>query len=109
MVPRVPSALHLGFAGLPGTPALHLSVDGMTPTGPNLSHWPGNRTPAAWRADLSSGICLNFARATPEEQQRFVAGATTVLNDHYDTDGFGSLLAILRPEVAMSREEVLLA
>jgi len=102
------SLLRLGFAGLPGTPEHHLSVDGMTPAGPNLSHWPGNRTPPPWKADLSTGICLRFARAEPAERDRFLAGATTVLNDHYDTDGFGSLLAVLRPELAFAREELLL-
>ena len=81
----------------------------MTPSGPNLSHWPGNRTPKAWKADLSTGICLNFARAEPMAQQHFLSGANVVLNDHYDTDGFGSLLAVLHPEVALPREELLLA
>ena len=110
MASRAPIAgLRLGFAGLPDTPPLHLSVDGMTPTGPNLSHWPGNRTPPAWQADLSTGICLNFARVEPAAQRQFLAGAATVLNDHYDTDGFGALLAILRPEIALAREELLLA
>ena len=101
--------LSLGFAGLASTPDLHLSVDGMTPSGPNLSHWPGNRTPEAFKADLSTGICMNFARADHDLQREFLAGADTVLNDHYDTDGFGSLLAILRPEVAEAHEGPLLA
>lgn len=101
--------LVLGFHGLPDTPELHLSVDGMTPAGPNLSHWPGNRTPARWKADLSTGIALEFARASAADQEAFLAGADTVLNDHYDTDGFLSLLAILRPEVAFDREELCLA
>jgi hypothetical protein len=81
----------------------------MTPHGPNLSHWPGNRTPNAWKADLSTGICLNFARATPAAQAQFLGEVETVLNDHYDTDGFGSLLAILRPDIAFAHEELLLS
>ncbi|MBL8728144.1 MAG: hypothetical protein JNM25_06920 [Planctomycetes bacterium] len=81
----------------------------MTPSGPNLSHWPGNRTPGKWKADLSTGIALRFARAAAAEQEQFLGGVEVVLNDHYDTDGFGSLLAILRPEVAFAREELLLA
>lgn len=101
--------LRLSFAELPSAPAWHLSVDGMTERGPNLSHWPGNRTPPQWKADLSTSICFQFARADAAEQHAFLAGAEVVLNDHYDTDGFGSLLAILRPEVAMPREELLLA
>ena len=81
----------------------------MTPAGPNLSHWPGNRTPRAWKADLSTGIALKFARASAAEQQAFLGDAELVLNDHYDTDGFGSLLAVLRPHVALVREELLLS
>lgn len=103
------SRLRLGFAGPSGCSVPHLSVDGMTRSGPNLSHWPGNRTPGKWKADLSTGIALRFARASEAEQAEFLGGAELVLNDHYDTDGFGALLAVLRPEVAIPREEVLLA
>jgi hypothetical protein len=102
-------ALQLGHAGRNGCPAPHLSVDGMTPVGPNLSHWPGNRTPARWKADLSTGIALRFARADAAAQAGFLGDVSIVCNDHYDSDGFGSLLAVLRPEVAFPREEVLLA
>lgn len=103
------SRLQLGFAGATGGDRPHLSVDGMTPAGPNLSHWPGNRTPAWWRADLSTGIALRFARAPEAEQDAFLGAAELVLNDHYDTDGFGALLAVLRPELAFAHEELLLA
>jgi hypothetical protein len=103
------SRLQLGFAGADGLSVPHLSVDGMTPLGPNLSHWPGNRTPPQWRADLSTGIALRFARAPAHEQERFLGDAELVVNDHYDTDGFASLLAVLRPELAFAREELLLA
>lgn len=101
--------LQLGFAGQSGPDVPHLSVDGMTPVGPNLSHWPGNRTPRAWRSDLSTGIALRFARADRFEQEAFLGDAGLVVNDHYDTDGFGALLAVLRPEIAFAREELLLA
>lgn len=106
---RPAPALQLGFAGRSGCPLPHLSVDGMTSAGPNLSHWPGNRTPAVWKADLSTGIALRFARAEAAAQAAFLGDVSIVCNDHYDTDGFGSLLAILRPDVAFPREEVLLA
>jgi hypothetical protein len=101
--------LQLGFAGASGLSESHLSVDGMTPRGPNLSHWPGNRTPAMWKADLSTGIALRFARAPRDEQDAFLGDALLVVNDHYDTDGLGALLAVLRPELAIAREELLLA
>lgn len=104
-----PRRLQLGFAGAAGWSVPHLSVDGMTPTGPNLSHWPGNRTPGKWKADLSTGIALRFARSPRTEREEFLGAAALVLNDHYDTDGFGSLLAVLQPDVAFAREELLLA
>jgi hypothetical protein len=81
----------------------------MTPLGPNLSHWPGNRTPPQWKADLSTGIALRFLRDEPQAQAAFLGGVELVVNDHYDTDGFGSLLAILRPDIAQRHEELLLA
>ena len=105
----VPARLQLGFAGARGLPVPHLSVDGMTPSGPNLSHWPGNRTPVQWKADLSTGIALRFSRAPNAEQEAFLGDTSLVVNDHYDTDGFGSLLAVLRPDLAIAREELLLA
>ena len=106
-----PSAprLQLGFAGPSGVAEPHLSVDGMTSVGPNLSHWPGNRTPGKWKADLSTGIALRYARASAAERDEFLGPAELVLNDHYDTDGFGALLAVLRPDLAQAREELLLA
>ncbi|HEX5050490.1 MAG TPA: DUF6687 family protein [Planctomycetota bacterium] len=107
--PNPTGHLQLGFAGPTGCAVPHLSVDGMTPSGPNLSHWPGNRTPRQWQADLSTGIALRFSRAPAPEQTDFLGDAELVVNDHYDTDGFGSLLAVLRPELAHSREELLLA
>ena len=38
-------------------------------------HWPGNRTPARWRADLSVEIALRFARAGAREQREFLGDA----------------------------------
>jgi hypothetical protein len=81
----------------------------MTPEGPNLSHWPGNRTPPWLEADLSTGICLAFARAPEAARRDFLGESRAVVNDHYDTDGFCSMLALARPEVALAREEICLA
>ena len=78
-----------------------LSVDGICPTGPNLSHWPGNRTPAAWKHDLSTGICLRFAALPKREREEFLEGVEVVSNNHYDTDGLLSLWVALNPEKAL--------
>ncbi|MEM7199753.1 MAG: DUF6687 family protein [Planctomycetota bacterium] len=103
------ASLPVAHLGLPDAPEHCLSVDGMGPRGPNLSHWPGNRTPRAWKADLTTGICLAFARAPAAARQAFLSGAQAVANDHYDTDGFLSMLAVLRPDVALAREAQCLA
>lgn len=106
---RPTDRLELGFATAQDRDEPVLSVDGMTPAGPNLSHWPGNRTPRAWKADLSTGIALRFARAAAAEQRAFLGDVGRVVNDHYDTDGFGALLAVLRPDVAFRLEDSLLS
>ncbi|MEO0480725.1 MAG: DUF6687 family protein [Planctomycetota bacterium] len=106
---RTDLELRLGFKGLRGDDRPHVSVDGMTEHGPNLSHWPGNRTPKRYKRDLSTGICLAFARAPESERRDFLGGVEFVVNDHYDTDGFLSMLSLTRPSVALAREEVLLA
>ncbi len=100
--------LSLGNLDLPDCPDWVLSVDGMAAQGPNLSHWPGNRTPTEFKADLSTGICLRFAKASQEVQRDFLGDARLAVNDHYDTDGFLSLLCVLHPEIALAREDVLL-
>lgn len=85
-----------------------LSVDGICPKGPNLSHWPGNRTPAILRHDLSTGIVLRFAALPKKEREEFLQGVEIVSNNHYDTDGFLSLWAALNPEKALRVSQPLL-
>ncbi len=109
MTPSTPTSLRIGFAGTEGADRPHLSVDGMTESGPNLSHWPGNRTPQVYKRDLSTGICLAFAEDDPASRAAFLGDAELVLNDHYDTDGFLSMLAVARPEIALPRQELCLA
>lgn len=85
-----------------------LSVDGICPLGPNLSHWPGNRTPAILKHDLSTGIVLRYATLPRKEREEFLQGAEIVSNNHYDTDGFLSLWAALNPEKALRVAQPLL-
>ena len=79
-----------------------ISVDGaFDAPGLNLSHWPGNRTPADLRHDLSAGIALAFARLAPAERARRAQGCVAVVNNHYDTDGALAAFAVLFPERAL--------
>jgi hypothetical protein len=86
-----------------------LSVDGAwNAPGLNLSHWPGNSTPAELRQDLSTGIALAFARLPEARQQELARGCTCIANNHYDTDGVLALFALARPEEALPHAPFLL-
>jgi hypothetical protein len=84
-----------------------VSVDGNAPGRLNLSHWPGNRTPAALRHDLSTGICLKLA-AAPDRLET-LKGFTTVTNNHWDTDGVCSAFAMTQPGLAVVHGQILLS
>ncbi len=83
-----------------------LAVDGVFGIGPNLSHWPGNRTPTRYRHDLSTGMALRLAACA--DRASFLRGITTVSNNHYDTDGVLSVFACLNPDQALEISEALL-
>jgi hypothetical protein len=86
-----------------------ISVDGAWgQPGLNLSHWPGNTTPAALRHDLSTGVALHFARLRQNERERLADGCRTIANNHFDTDGCCAMFAVRRPESALAREGKLL-
>lgn len=87
-----------------------VSVDGaFDAPGLNLSHWPGNRTPAHLKRDLSTGIALAFAALPEAERAELTAGCTALVNNHYDTDGVLAMFALARPEEALPRAEAMLA
>jgi hypothetical protein len=75
--------------------------------GLQLSHWPGNSTPAHLRADLSVEIVMRFA-ADPHRSS-LADGRQIVTNDHYDTDGVLAAWAALHPDDALDHAKTLLA
>ena len=101
---------HRRFAFRPtdADPSTTIYVDGTEAGYRTLSHWPGNSTPAALKRDLSTGIALAFAALSPREQLAVLGEFEVVANNHYDTDGVLSAFAVLRPELALPRAEVLL-
>lgn len=86
-----------------------ISVDGVTPLGPNFSHWPGHRTPPELRDDLSTGILLRLAALPPQQRATYLAGHDVVTNNHVDTDGILSVFTLLHPDAALQHRDLLLA
>lgn len=79
-------------------------VDGAPVAGTvlTLSHWPKSPTPEPLWADLSAQIALAWLRRPGPW-----AGAPIVSNDHVDQDGLVSLYAMLEPESAWERRDLL--
>lgn len=102
----------------------HVMVDGAARSSSvlTLSHWPQSPTPRVLARDLSAQIVFAFLRLTSDEELAHVrsqdgvelrsAGAAAsraeaVTNDHFDEDGFVSLLAMTDPEMALRHEDLL--
>lgn len=84
-----------------------LSVDGTVENSIHFSHWQGNRTPPAVKADTSTEIALNVA-ASPE-RAALTGGIELVTNNHFDTDGVLSVWTMLNPERAPELRDELIA
>ncbi|CDM87993.1 DUF6687 family protein [Xenorhabdus bovienii] len=67
-----------------------------------LSHWPANRTPARYKANLSTESVLRFVPDMSEYPD--VRHVTT---DHFDLDGLASVYALIAPEHAQSHGQLL--
>ena len=83
-------------------------MDGTAAGFRTLSHWPGNTTPAAVKHDLSTGIALNVARLSPDKRRGLLGEYDEVANNHYDTDGALCAFAVLHPEQALRRADLML-
>jgi hypothetical protein len=84
-----------------------LSVDGTVDNAVHFSHWKGNQTPAAVKADTSTEIALNLAAAPNREE--LTQGIDLVTNNHFDTDGVLSVWSVLHGEQALGLRERLIA
>jgi hypothetical protein len=84
-----------------------LSVDGTVSNSIHFSHWEGNHTPLAVKADTSTEIALNLV-ASPEREQ-LTEGIELVTNNHFDTDGVLSVWTVLNGERALDLREKLIA
>ena len=85
-------------SGLDNVPKL--SVDGTVSQSIHFSHWQGNETPAAVKADTSTEIALNLVGSPNRDQ--LTAGIDLVTNNHFDTDGVLSVWTVLTGEPALA-------
>jgi len=84
-----------------------LSVDGTVSNSVHFSHWEGNRTPAAVKADTSTEIALNLVSSS--EREKLTEGIELGTNNHYDTDGVLSVWTVLTGRRALELREKLIA
>jgi hypothetical protein len=91
-------------AGLDDIPKL--SVDGTVDNAVHFSHWQGNQTPAALKADTSTEIALNLVAAP--NRNELTQGIDLVTNNHFDTDGVLSVWTVLTGERALELREQLI-
>jgi hypothetical protein len=83
-----------------------VSVDGLVPgAGLHLSHWAGNRTPAEYQDDTSTGIALRYVEMHGAEHPP----GRRLVNNHFDTDGVLAVWTLLEPEAALARRNLLTA
>lgn len=105
--------LRPGAGGLPfqpygiGLQVPNVFVDGLRSpeTVLELSHWPGNRTPQAYRSDVSTQAVFKFLEDPAQGKFR---GAEAVTCDHYDVDGLLSVWALVRPQEAQDRASLVI-
>jgi hypothetical protein len=84
-----------------------LSVDGTVSNSIHFSHWQGNHTPLAVKADTSTEIALNLVGST--ERGALTEGVELVTNNHFDTDGVLSVWTVLNGERALALRPRLIA
>lgn len=92
------------YGDLAGAP--NVIVDG-SPTGGTLlclSHWPGIGSPPGLAADLSAEMAFLYVQEGGSPGAR---GAAAVSNNHFDQDGLVGVFALVAPEEALARRDLL--
>ena len=88
-------------------PNIVVGTGGNDATAFELSQQPGNATPAELKADTSLEIVLNYLRSP--QRNAYTGAAEAVSSSCYDIDGLLSLWAVLNPEAALERADLLAA
>ncbi len=88
-------------------PVCKIAVDGLAPNSFHLSHWKGNQTPNALKADTATEIALNYM-ANPHRQSLF-PNANIITNSRFSTDGLFAVFTLLDPSAAQPMAHTLIA
>ncbi|MCA1831612.1 MAG: DUF6687 family protein [Actinomycetota bacterium] len=88
---------------LAGRPNIVVDGEGTDGTMLTLSHWPGSGSPSELAADLSTQIAFRYLD-TPTAH----VAAEAASNNHYDQDGVCGVFAVLEPEQALQRRDMLI-
>jgi hypothetical protein len=75
--------------------------------GLQLSHFPRNRTPPEFKADLSAEVALRWAAHPRRAEYLPGADVDVVTNDHFHCDGMLAAYTVLRPAEALAHRAVL--
>jgi hypothetical protein len=97
---------YVPYSQLNGVPNIVVDGAAQEDTVLTLSHWPGSGSPAAFRADTSTEIVLNYL-AAPGARKQYAPKANAVSNNHFDEDGLCAVWAMLHPKLALERRDLL--
>jgi hypothetical protein len=94
---------YVAYEALGGAP--NVVVDGSPTEGTVLclSHWPGIASPAELAADTSAAMAFRSLGPSGFDYH----GAAAVSNNHFDQDGLVGLYALVAPEDALARRDLL--
>jgi hypothetical protein len=91
------------YAELGATPNVIVDGSANAHTTLTLSHWPRSGTPVEYRDDLSAQIAFRFL-----DRAQGYEPAEVVSNNHFDEDGLVSVFALVDPDAAQARRELLI-
>src|SRR5258706_4535933 len=95
--------LYVSYDELAGRP--NVIVDGSPAEGTvlSLSHWPHLPVPPGLEADLSAEMALGYL-----DRFDLHGPAELVSNNHFDQDGLVSVFALVDPDAAQARRDLLI-
>jgi len=98
----VPALRYVPYGALAGRP--NVVVDGSPTAGTVLclSHWPGTDVPPDLAADLSAEMALDYLGTFDRH-----GAADAVSNNHFDQDGLVGVFALVCPDEALPRRDLL--